>query len=71
MDSSGTANMINAEMLPKDSVPRVSLKSIQYQIMMDIFDTNYGVKIKELIFPVYSENELINGHMVYFLDEYC
>ena len=51
--------MINAEMLPKDSVPRVSLKSIQYQIMMDIFDTNYGVKIKELIFPEYNENELI------------
>ena len=38
--------------------------------MMDTFDTNYGVKIKELIFPEYNDNEFINGHMVYVLNEY-
>ena len=37
--------------------------------MMDIFDTSYDAEIKELLFPEYSMNKLIDGQIVYVIDE--
>ena len=42
-------------------------KPIQYQIIMDKFDTCYTVNTRELIFPGYNNNKLIDGKMVMFL----
>ena len=44
-------------------------KTIQYQIMMDKFDSQYAVKIKESMFPEYNNNKLIYRQIAYFLDD--
>ena len=56
-------------MLTKFSVPKVLSKPIQYQIMMDAFDTHYDVEMKWLMFPEYNKNKFIDEYMVYVLDE--
>ena len=35
--------------------------------MMDTFDSQYSVEMKELIFPGYNKNKVINGNMVILL----
>ena len=38
---------------------------------MDIFDHHYDVEMKELIFPEYNNNEFIDVHMVYVINDDC
>ena len=37
--------------------------------MMDKFDSQYAVKIKESMFPEYNNNKLIYRQIAYFLDD--
>ena len=53
---------------PRALFLKVLSKPIQYQIMMDTFDTHYDVKMKELICPEYNENKFIDVNMVYVLN---
>ena len=45
-------------------------KLIQYQIIMDAFDSFYFFLINELIFPEYNKNKFIDGQIAYVLDGY-
>ena len=54
---------------PKVSVPKVLSKTIQYQIMMDIFDPNHDVESKKLIFTEFNTNRLIDEQMIYVLGD--
>ena len=67
MDSSGTTTMVNLKGLYQGSVTMPLSKPIQYQMIMDTFDSNYAVWIKKLIFPGYNNNKFIDGKMVMLL----
>ena len=69
LDGSVTANIIKCITLPEGWVHMVLSKPIKYQIIMDMFDSLYAVKMKLLIFTEYNKNKSIDGHTVYVLGD--
>ena len=43
-------------------------KPIQSQILIDKFDYHSSMETKEIIFPEYNNNKLIDGPMAYVID---
>ena len=37
--------------------------------MMDIFDPQYDIEMRELIFPEHNKNKFIDGKMVYVIHD--
>ena len=68
LNSSGTSAMINGYILPKGFVLKILSKSIQYQTMMETFDSNYSVEMEELIWLEYNKSNLFDEQTAYVID---
>ena len=61
VDRSWTTTMINWYGLFKGIVNTKLSKPIQSRLMMDIFDSNHAVEMRELVFPRHNKNKFIDG----------